>query len=777
MTAARFAKRDRKRGPVRHSLFARALLFLLVGGGCLLGAVAALSALMVDEAEDRLLEERIDVARAVGALVEQHIQTDLNRFASDVREPLCAPFERLEEIRGPIGRQYLSTVFKEGVFVLALDGGTVVSVPGDLSHLRAALDLPDLLKRARDRKGIASSGAVRLGPGDRRVVVVVQPVHSVQGELLGYIGGLLQPATTNLLGAAASVRTVAGLRLQLVDQAGLVVASTARAEVFQSGDHGQVLAEAVRTRTSFRGKCHSCHVRGARHVRQTDVLAFAPLPTLEMGMAVFQPEKEALAPAFSLRSRLIGVVAVVVVFLLFAGLSVRAVVRPVTRLTRAVRDLQSSDRRGPLPTFGKDEVGELSRAIQRMRDRMLDSVDEAHEHRRALREVVDEVQQHLQALEQIAAQWADETTLEGLLLDGLDRMIATLGFEAGGLEATYGTRIWRVQRGLSLDESQLLIACCTGPEPGCSDPFATRSLEGEALPIEHVGRSAVLACMTVPVGVKVSCALMSSRSAPIAEERLRSLLHHLAMAAGGKLLRTIDREQEELRRQYLQRVLTAGESERLRVARGLHDTVAQDLAALRLGLEGLVSGDETLLRVHIAEWEERAASMLVTVREILLDLRLPVLESLGLVPAVRQLLDRFERQYDVRGTLVVDGVETDLGYTAGVTLYRIAQEASQNAVQHGRAEQLFVTISFEDGQVELTVEDDGKGFDFQVYRQRGPQADGRGLGILGMEERTLLLGGTLELTSREGEGTTVCVRVPVPGAGADSTPADREEPT
>jgi signal transduction histidine kinase len=216
--------------------------------------------------------------------------------------------------------------------------------------------------------------------------------------------------------------------------------------------------------------------------------------------------------------------------------------------------------------------------------------------------------------------------------------------------------------------------------------------------------------------------------------------------------------------------MSAQEEERSRVARDLHDTVAQDLAALRLEIERVASHSGAELRGELERLEGRARDMLDCVRRILLDLRLSVLEGMGFLPAMRWLLERIEREHGIRTQFVVDGDETmEPTYQRAVTLFRILQESLLNVVHHAAAENVFCTVNLEPDAIELTVEDDGRGFD---VTERGPRLEGRpgGLGILGMEERAHLLGGTLAISSSEGEGTTIHVRVPTPGESREVQP-------
>jgi len=221
-------------------------------------------------------------------------------------------------------------------------------------------------------------------------------------------------------------------------------------------------------------------------------------------------------------------------------------------------------------------------------------------------------------------------------------------------------------------------------------------------------------------------------------------------------------EQVRRHRGHLRRELLAREQERRGIARDVHDTLAQDLAAMRLALERLVrTGECPVLRERLEELQGRTSDMLAAVRTILLDLRPTALEEMGFLPALQWRLELMTRDSGVRGTLTMDGDEVDLGFDTSVTLYRIFQEASKNAIQHGAATHLFVTFEFQRDAVQMTIEDDGCGFDPDRWPREAANELGCGFGLLGMEERAELLGGSLTLMSAPGEGTLVRVRVPI----------------
>ena len=142
------------------------------------------------------------------------------------------------------------------------------------------------------------------------------------------------------------------------------------------------------------------------------------------------------------------------------------------------------------------------------------------------------------------------------------------------------------------------------------------------------------------------------------------------------------------------------------------------------------------------------------IRSLSLDLRPSLLDDLGLVPALRWYLDR-QSQLAGFAVRLTANEQTCQGAPPEVetTCYRIVQEALTNAARHAQATRIDVTLACADGHWELVVHDDGVGFDIAAARRRA--ASGASLGLLSMEERATLAGGTLDITSKPGDGTTI----------------------
>jgi signal transduction histidine kinase len=209
---------------------------------------------------------------------------------------------------------------------------------------------------------------------------------------------------------------------------------------------------------------------------------------------------------------------------------------------------------------------------------------------------------------------------------------------------------------------------------------------------------------------------------------------------------------EESLRALSRRLLEVQEEERGRLARDLHDDVGQALTALKIQLESLARSAGPIAG-RVLECVETTRHTLERVRQLSLSLRPLQLDDLGLVAALRSHLDR---QASI-GALTphFDAADAPQGVAAEVetACFRVAQEAITNVLRHAHARNLWLRLFTAGGRLALSVRDDGKGFDLEAAGRQG--AAGASLGLVGMEERVALAGGTLELRSAPGQGTVL----------------------
>jgi signal transduction histidine kinase len=200
------------------------------------------------------------------------------------------------------------------------------------------------------------------------------------------------------------------------------------------------------------------------------------------------------------------------------------------------------------------------------------------------------------------------------------------------------------------------------------------------------------------------------------------------------------------------------QAERQRMAREVHDTVAQDLTAIIMHLRSAsAAGAGEGRREHLAEAERIAQASLAEARRLVWALRPTPLEGSGLVEAVGRIVSEWRPSPELRARLVVSGHPRPLSGDLEVTLVRAVQEGLANVARHARALQATVSLSFLDDTVTLDIHDDGIGFD---ARRPPVPNDAGGFGLTAMRERVERLGGSLAVESEPGGGTTVGLRLP-----------------
>jgi len=220
-------------------------------------------------------------------------------------------------------------------------------------------------------------------------------------------------------------------------------------------------------------------------------------------------------------------------------------------------------------------------------------------------------------------------------------------------------------------------------------------------------------------------------------------------------------ERERLRQFYLKRVIQAQEEERKRLARELHDETGQALASLMVGLR-TVEEVMTLEEAHqrLQDLRQVLSATLERVRHLAFELRPSVLDDLGLVAALRRYAQEHQERFGIATEFQAVGLDGQrLPPEVETTVYRIVQEAMTNAVRHAACAHISVLLQMHHRHLSVIVEDDGRGFD--VQRVLDQEAGRSKLGLYGMRERAELIGGSLDIESEPGAGTTVYLRVPL----------------
>jgi signal transduction histidine kinase len=472
-----------------------------------------------------------------------------------------------------------------------------------------------------------------------------------------------------------------------------------------------------------------------------------------MPVSDFEPDLAALSHGVDSGIHRIYVEALPVILLilllafLLATVLARRLVLPVRALTTAAGRLAQGHTEEPVPPQGTDEVGGLADSLERMRQdinssrRVILAASRELEERVAVRtRELRSRNEELMALNDLAGSLTRSLDPDEIIADAL-----------GALRAIVPARD---ARGFLVREGRL-CAMAGGEErvPPTDEVLAAaaeRAVQEAALIDESDVRDRVIAVpLTGDEGALGALVVRTRRRRP--SEQTMSLFRAIGDQVG-LALRTAALSAQSQR--------TAVLSERARLAREIHDTLAQQLTAVVLQLEaaeGLVARDADRAHRAVEVARGMARSALQEARRSVWDLRPTPLTATGLVAALAAEVNGWRERSGIAATFRGAGSDRPLPLTptAEVALLRILQEALTNVARHSDAARVDVRLSRVGDEVRLTVEDDGRGFVTDADTRAGS------FGLIGMAERARLAGGTLTVMSTPGKGTTVAVQVPL----------------
>jgi signal transduction histidine kinase len=221
---------------------------------------------------------------------------------------------------------------------------------------------------------------------------------------------------------------------------------------------------------------------------------------------------------------------------------------------------------------------------------------------------------------------------------------------------------------------------------------------------------------------------------------------------------------EQGRRELLRKLVVAQEEERRGLARELHDETSQALTALVVGLETVTTAPAHTveeIKDRLSPIKSMATEMLREIQRIIHDLRPAILDDLGLVQAIDWYAENRFKPRHIQVSMETVGTEKRLPSEVETVVFRIAQEAVNNIVRHAEAENVDITLEFDEDAVILQIEDDGKGFDPNMVMKRGN--GNTGFGLTGIRERASLFGGSASIESKSEQGTTIVAKIPLKG--------------
>ena len=611
----RASLRDRLRG----SLQTRVYMLLAVSSVIPVVMLAWAFGVRVSRLDGQLVEAREWSAKTVAGQVEE----ELNKGFEILQRAATASHVNLEDQdsgpeRAALRDPRVGLHFPGGAFFLDATGRVVAEEPDRGS--RSIAPLADLaVVRTAIESGRPVVSPFVAGFSGEHVYELV-PVRNWEGRITGLAGGIVDAGQHNLHVMLRYLRQGAEGSAEVVDRAGRIVATTepGRPAVTSacSGVRGVIAQGKGMSR-----RCSECHSGRAQDARGRSVVTTAVVGNAPWMLLARAPAAEVMGASGAFPAWLVGMILVSLgAGAMLAWGAARSVAKPVAALTRAAESIAAGNLSEKIPILGKDEVGRLSLALEKMR----------------------------------------------LALAGLIGAVAA----------------------------------------------ANAQLEERV--VER----------TVQLGR--------------ANDQLR------------------DRE-AALERLY-EKVVSAQEDERKRIARELHDDTSQSLAALVMAIDGSLAAMRAGLTPRLEEAKALAVHTIEEVHRMILDLRPSVLDDLGLQSAIRWYADRHLTARGISVRCEFDAPDRRFPAAFETAIFRVCQEAMSNIARHAHAESVLIQLSEGDGAIRIEIEDDGRGFE----PKNVSHAERRHFGLMGIEERVEILGGKVKIDSAPGQGTRVRLEVPLP---------------
>jgi signal transduction histidine kinase len=387
----------------------------------------------------------------------------------------------------------------------------------------------------------------------------------------------------------------------------------------------------------------------------------------------------------------------------------------------------------------------------------------------------------LVALSRVSAAISGLHELDAILRIGLDNVLNIMNGTVGGimlLDEPNQTLSYRVYHGLSdkyAGEMRLKLGegiAGKVAQSGRAVLLEDISSEPDAARIDLISSEGLRAFLSVPLrakdnvlGVMNVASYVPHRFTKEDVHLLHSIGDQLGIAIEQAILTERLRKARERLRKLARQNLVAEEEERRRIARELHDETSQSLSGIALQLEALIemsakSGNQDAQFIAgLKKVQSLTVQVHKEVSRVISNLHPTVLDTLGLVAAVRQHAKNSLQPLDINVTVEVKGAEMRFPPDVEAALFRVIQGAIGNIVKHSKAKNASIVLVYQPHEFSLSVRDDGQGFD--VSKLTDVEESGRGRGLFSMRERIGFLGGTSGVESRIGAGTTVWAKIPI----------------
>ena len=636
-------------------------------------------------------------------------------------------------------------VFDGGVVILDSRGRVSATGPERLDLVGADWSSREYFREIVAFPAPVFSNILADGPDDADVIAVAVPIIGEQGEFRGVLLGMFKlgpTAVSALYGSIVKLQVADTRNAYVVDGQGRVIYDSDFSRI------GRDVSADPAVQQVLAGRSDAITARAADG--SSLVAGFAPVPGTPWGL-VTREDPGALAGAFREFGQFLILLLVLGVLIPAAVVtaSVRRIIRPINDLIAASQEVARGNFDQVIEADTGDEIEEMAHQFNLMAAQLQASYSQ-------LEQQVREHSEALATVSSIAEVVNRSVDLHEVLNDALARVLEVMHFDAGGvyLLDQAGQELHLVaEQGVEVSRLAQIQTIRVG------DGFTGRAVAtGQPVVVDEVPREFMLqrfgeggqdlqTLASFPLtasGATLGAMFVASETPRPLSPQDAELLNAIGLQVGVAIENThlIERQKE-----------AAAVEERQRLARDLHDAVTQTLFSASLIADVLPriwerNPDEARRRVE--ELRQLSRGALAEMRALLMELRPTALQEAPLPDLLRQLGDAFTGRARAPISLTADGSATEMPADVKVALYRIAQEALNNAAKHAGAKQVWVSLHCTPQRAILAVRDDGVGFE-------PDQVASNNLGLRIMRERAEAIGATLTVDSETGEGTEVIV--------------------
>ncbi|HAR46588.1 MAG TPA: hypothetical protein DCS05_10610 [Nitrospiraceae bacterium] len=349
----------------------------------ILATLGLISYLRVQDSIERSYGDRLGMSSMVGKYIEHILEENLTRLY-DISLSDRVDFTDNDWMpeRAALKAAYEYSIFTDGVFMLDQQASVRLTYPYRESAMVNLLGNPHVSQAVRYRKPVISNVFTE-HPSGRKVIYVLVPLRNRSGDVVGAVGGVINPTNSMLSRALQTVQAeVRGNHyIEIIDANEVVVTSDKPARILEHHDHGGILSKMIKARASGVKFCSHGYSQAKPDGLTKDILAFVPLTVAPWGVIFGQSEQNLLMPADQLKTDfvLLAVLFTGTALVFAAGVS-RTIVVPLRTLTAAANGIAKGDLTRPVGDVGTDEVGALARSFEVMRERLARSLDSIHQY-------------------------------------------------------------------------------------------------------------------------------------------------------------------------------------------------------------------------------------------------------------------------------------------------------------------------------------------------------------------------------------------------------------